>query len=85
MKTNKTLKHSKELTAHLAKANVHVQSYVAELEAENKKLVNRLAEIEAKYVTAQNKIEAYQSGKNSESVIEMTDQELMRIAKSKAA
>ncbi|HTX22653.1 MAG TPA: hypothetical protein VMD27_12470 [Candidatus Aquilonibacter sp.] len=79
------MKHSKELTTLIAKANVHVRSYVAELENENAKLVKRLAEIEAKYVTAQNKIEVYQSGKNPESVIEMTDQELMRIAKGKAA
>ena len=75
------MKHSKELTTLLKRANTHVRKYVSALETENEKLAKRIAELEAKYVTAQNTIAAHRSGKAPESFDQMTDEELARIAK----
>ena len=75
------MKHSKELAALLKKANPHVRMYVSALEGENERLAKWIAGLEAKYVTAQNKITAYRSGKAPDSPDQMTDEELVRIAK----
>lgn len=72
---------SSDLEKMISKTSPEVQAYVKELQAENSRLVKRVAKAEAQLTTANSMIEQYKLGKTPNPHHYLSDAELIEIAK----
>ncbi len=72
---------SKELEKQLKETSPEIQQYVSALQAENLRLVKRVANVEAKLTTANSMIEVYKKGKIPDERHFISDEELIEIIK----